>query len=101
MLPSLFVSTSRVYSALVPSAQDTSLEPRPDSALPVVRDEAGNPVSRTLLLQRERRDTARCLLYCCARDPHVAPAVAVELLELMAGLLSKLGGTGGMGWVSK
>ncbi|GLC49201.1 hypothetical protein PLESTB_000193200 [Pleodorina starrii] len=83
-----------LVSRLVAILRDTSLEPRPDSALPVVRDEAGNPVARTLLLQRERREAARCLLYCCARDPHVAPAVAVELLELLAGLLSRLGGTG-------
>ncbi|EFJ49677.1 hypothetical protein VOLCADRAFT_117126, partial [Volvox carteri f. nagariensis] len=83
-----------LVARLVTILRDTSLEPRPDSALPVVRDEAGNPVARTLLLQRERREAARCLLYCCARDPHVAPAVAVELLELLSGLLSRLGGTG-------
>ncbi len=35
---------------LVPT-QDTSLEPRPGTPLPVVRDEAANPVPRTLLLQ--------------------------------------------------
>ena len=75
-------------------AQDTSLEPRPGTALPLVRDEAGNPVGRGLLLQRERREAARCLLYAAAREPALAPAVAGELLELLAGLLSRMGGTG-------
>ncbi|GIL51286.1 hypothetical protein Vafri_7316 [Volvox africanus] len=83
-----------LVSRLVTVLRDTSLEPRPDTPLPIVRDEAGNPVPRTVLLQKERREAARCLLYCCTRDPHVAPAVALELLELLTGLLSRLGGTG-------
>ncbi|KAG2487371.1 hypothetical protein HYH03_013942 [Edaphochlamys debaryana] len=83
-----------LMTRLVAILKDTSLEPRPDTPLPLVRDEAGNPVSRVLLLQRERREAARCLLYVAGREPHVAPAVAVELLELLAGLLSRLGGTG-------
>lgn len=78
-----------------PGHQDTSLEPRPGTPLPLVRDEAGNPVPRALLLQRERREAARCLLYCCVRDQRLAPALMGELLELLAGLLSRLGGTGG------
>ncbi|KAG2438910.1 hypothetical protein HYH02_010705 [Chlamydomonas schloesseri] len=83
-----------LVSRLIAILRDTSLEPRPGTALPLVRDEAGNPVARGLLLQRERREAARCLLYAVARDPALAPAVAGELLELLAGLLSRMSGTG-------
>ncbi|PNW73920.1 hypothetical protein CHLRE_13g578100v5 [Chlamydomonas reinhardtii] len=83
-----------LVSRLIAILRDTSLEPRPGTALPLVRDEAGNPVGRGLLLQRERREAARCLLYAAAREPALAPAVAGELLELLAGLLSRMGGTG-------
>ncbi len=59
-----------------------------------MRDEAGTPVSRLLLLRAERRETAVCLLLVAAREPHVGAAAAGELLELLSGLLSRSAGTG-------
>jgi hypothetical protein len=65
--------------------------------MPQVRDEAGFPVSRLLLLQLERRLLVKALLYCLVVDQRAAPSVVVSMLELLTALTAKAKGSGGQG----
>lgn len=63
--------------------------------MPDGRDEAGSPVSRAFMLQLERRNIAKALLYCTMLDQRLDLALVGDLLDLLAGLNSRLKGTGG------
>ncbi|GAX76338.1 hypothetical protein CEUSTIGMA_g3784.t1 [Chlamydomonas eustigma] len=63
--------------------QDNSMEPSVSSRLPFVKDEAGIPASRSVMLQLERRLLSKCLFYALIINQRVAPDVVIDLLDLL------------------
>lgn len=59
-----------------------------------MRDEAGIPVPRTLMLQLERRLAAKALVYALVADQRAAPAVVAALLDLHSALQARVRGAG-------
>lgn len=63
-----------------------------------MRDEAGIPVPRSLMLQLERRLLAKCVLYGLVVDQRAAPGVVAALLELHGHLAGRGRSAGALGY---